>query len=229
MSLTNESGSGMVMPVGPMNGGYGNGMFGEGGLFWLLVIFVIAGFGGGFGFGGGYGNGGMVNTVNNDVQRGFDQQALMAGLNGIQASVTNGFAQAEIAANSRQMADMNQNFAIQSGIANLGYNVATEACADRQAVADLGTQLSTLIENKFNALQMQNFQDKLDAKNERIAELQNQITLANLGASQNSQTAQILADNAAQTQALLQNLNPTPKPCYAVQNPNCCPNNRFMG
>ena len=232
MSLTNGDGN-MVMPVGPMYGNGGNGMWGDGGFFWLLVLFIFAGFGNGNwgGFGGGTGS---------EVQRGFDQQAVMGSLNGLTTTVTNGFAgvnqsiangfaQAEIAANARQMADMNQNFAIQTGISNLGYNVATEACADRQAVSDLGNQLTALIESKFTALQAQNFQDKLDAKNERIAELQNQVTMANLSASQNAQTAQILSDNAAQTAALEHYRNPTPIPAYPVQNPNCCTNscNRF--
>jgi len=64
--------------------------------------------------------------------------------------------------------------------------------------------------------------DKIDAKNEQIASLQNQLTLANLAASQTAQTARILQDNAAQTVALEQYLNPTPVPAYVVQNPNCC-------
>lgn len=240
MSLSNE-GSGMVMPVGPMYGMGGNGVFGDNGFFWLLVIFVIAMMGNGFGFGGGFGNGGGAAYVNADVQRGFDQQAVMSGINGINAGINglsqqictgnagivaalnNGFSQAEIGANARQMADMQQNFAIQTGIAGLGYNIATEACADRQAVADLGTQLSTLIENKFNALQTQNYQ-------ERIADLERQLTMANLSASQTAQTAQLMADNAAQTQALEHYLNPTPIPAYPVANPNCCNTcgNRFM-
>ena len=227
----NENG-GMVMPVGPMYGNGGAGMWGDGGFFWLLVLFIFAGFGTGNGFGWG-GN----NTVN-DVQRGFDQQAVMGSLNGLTSAVTtgfagvnqgiaNGFAQAEIAANSRQMADMNQNFAIQTGISNLGYNIATEACSDRQAISNLGNQITALIENKFSALQAQSFQDKIDAKNERIAELQNQVTMANLAASQNAQTATIVANNEAQTAALENYLNPPARPAYIVQNPNCC-TNRFM-
>ena len=68
-------------------------------------------------------------------------------------------------------------------------------------------------------------QDKIDAKNERIAELQNQLTLANLAASQNAQTAAIIANNEAQTTALEQYLAPVPRPAYVVQNPNCCGNN----
>ena len=243
MSLTNGDGN-MVMPVGPMYGNGGNGMWGDGGFFWLLVLFIFAGFGNGNwgGFGGGTGS---------EVQRGFDQQAVMGSLNGLTTAVTsgfagvnqgisNGFAQAEIAANARQMADMNQNFALQSafqncccenrlGLANLGSDIAREACADRQATADAMTALSNKMDNMYNSLQMQNYQDKLDAKNERIADLQNQLTMASLSASQNAQTAQIMADNAAQTTALERYLNPTPIPAYPVPNPNCCTNscNRF--
>lgn len=51
-----------------------------------------------------------------------------------------------------------------------------------------------------------------------------QPLMANLAASQNAQTSRILADNAAQTVALEQYLNPTPVPAYMVQNPNCCGN-----
>ena len=81
-----------------------------------------------------------------------------------------------------------------------------------------------LVANNANTQRIldQMCQDKIDAKNEKIAELQNQLTLANLAASQNAQTAQILADNQNQTQALEQYLNPAPIPAYVVQNPNCC-------
>ena len=65
-------------------------------------------------------------------------------------------------------------------------------------------------------------QQELDAERRENANLRTQLNMANLAASQNAQTAQILADNAAQTFALEQYLNPTPKPAYVVQNPNCC-------
>ena len=69
-------------------------------------------------------------------------------------------------------------------------------------------------------------QDKIDAKNETIAMLRQQLQMAQLSASQGAQTAQILADNAAQTFALEQYLAPVPKPAYLVQNPACaCANN----
>ena len=61
-------------------------------------------------------------------------------------------------------------------------------------------------------------QDKIDAKNERIAELQQQLQMAQLAASQGAQTA-----------ALERYLAPTPIPAYMVQNPNCCTNNFGYG
>ena len=72
-------------------------------------------------------------------------------------------------------------------------------------------------------------QDKIDAKNEKIAELQNQLSMAQLSASQNLQTSQIIANNEAQTAALEQYLAPTPRPAYIVQNPNCCQQNYGCG
>lgn len=61
--------------------------------------------------------------------------------------------------------------------------------------------------------------DKIDAKNERIAELQNQLTMSQLAASQNAQTAAIVANNEAQTTALERYLAPVPVPAYVVPSP----------
>ena len=72
-------------------------------------------------------------------------------------------------------------------------------------------------------------QQEIDQLKTQNANLQTQINLANLSASQTAQTARILADNAAQTQALEQYLNPAPIPAYVVQNPNCCQQNWGCG
>jgi hypothetical protein len=64
--------------------------------------------------------------------------------------------------------------------------------------------------------------DKIDAKNEQIAALQQQLTMSQLAASQNAQTAAIIANNEAQTNALERYLAPVPIPAYIVQNPNGC-------
>lgn len=244
--------------------------FGDGNGAWWIVLFLIfamAGWGNNNGFGGGNGVGGSTTPyiIDNSVQRGFDQSAIMNGLgniqNGVQGlstqlcncccdvqqTVTNGFAQAEIADNARQMANMNQAFAAQTAMAQgfnqLGSQFADCCCENRLATADLKYTIAT--ENcadRYEASQNtrdiienvnrnnQNILDKLcqlelDAKNDRISDLERQLTMSNLAASQTAQTSRILADNAAQTVALEQYLNPTPIPAYVVQNPNCCPTN----
>ena len=221
----------MYMPVAPayMNGG---GMFGDNGAWWIIILLAI------FWGNGNWNNGG--NNVNADLQRGFDQATLTNGLTNVQNAICNGFstvnqgicngfANAEIAANSRQMASMNQNFGIQQGIGNLQYAIATEACADRNAIS---MALRDVLEANNASTQRildTMCQDKIDAKNELIANLRQQLQMAQLSASQNAQTAQIIANNDAQTYALEQYLAPVPKPAYVVQNPNCCAQNAGCG
>ena len=104
--------------------------------------------------------------------------------------------------------------------ADLNYTIATENCADRAAISD---GIRDVIANQTAGVQRildVMCQDKIDAKNERIADLERQLTMANLAASQTAQTSRLLADNAAQTVALEQYLNPVPVPAYLVQNPN---------
>lgn len=187
-----------------------------------------------------------VTGINSAVVNGFAgvNQALCNGFAGVNTSLNSGFAAAEAAANARQMADMQQNFAAQAAstagmnniasnlatcccenraaVADLKYTVANEACADRAAVTEALQAVTAQNNANTQRILDQMCQDKINAKDEKIAELQNQLTLANLAASQNAQTASILTDNLAQTQALEQYLAPTPRPAYVVQNPNCC-------
>lgn len=251
MSLTDGNGlsAADIAAVTGNNGGFGG--WGGDASWWLIILFlfIFNGNWGNNGFGGGYGGG------YSEIQRGFDQSAIMSGISGIQSTLTsgfvdtasalcngfagvngaiaNGFAQSEIAANSRQMADMNQNFALQSQLAqcccdnrlasaDLKYTIATENCADRTALSDA---LRDVLESQNAGVQRildTMCQDKIDAKNERIADLERQLTMANLAASQGAQTAQILANNDMQTAALEQYLAPVPRPAYIVQNPNGC-------
>lgn len=229
----NGNGGGMVMPVGPM-GGYGsNGGFGFGNDgWWIILLFILLGNNGW----GGYGNGGGTTyAVDSSVQRGFDQSAIMGALGDINGAVTSGFAGVEISANARQIADMQQNFAMQSqfaecccenrlGTADLKYTIATENCADRYEAAQNTRDIIENANRNNQAVLDKLCALELDAKNDKIADLERQLTMANLSASQTAQTSRILADNAAQTVALEQYLNPTPVPAYVVQNPNCYTN-----
>ena len=221
----------MYMPVTPAYGG--DGMFGGNSAWWIIILLLFGGWGNrGFGFGG--------QGIGSEVQTGFDHSAVMNGLSGIQNAVSNGFAQAEISANSRQMADMNQNFALQSAMQNcccenraatadLKYTVATEACADRNAISNALRDVLEANNASTQRILDTMCQDKIDAKNELIANLRQQLQMAQLSASQGAQTAQIIANNEAQTSALERYLAPTPIPAYIVQNPNCCQQNFGCG
>lgn len=267
MSLTNGN-EGFTMPVMPM-GGYSNGGFGFGGdqgAWWLLILlFALGGWNNG-GFGGGYGNGGAVPYIANDVQNGFDQAAVMGGLNGITSAVSNGFSDvqqslcsgfagvnatvnngffnAETANNARQMANMQQAFANQTAMSQgfnaLGTQIADYTCESRLA----SCQTNNTIQNEANATRfadanntrdiiqsqsngIQTIMDKLcqlelDAKNDKIADLERQLTMANLAASQNGQTAQIEAGQRGLANEIEQYIAPNPKPAYIVQSPYCC-------
>lgn len=221
----NGSGAPFTMPVAPMYGsGYGGDFLGGNGAWWLIILLLFAnnGWGNGFGFGGG-------NGVGNEVQRGFDQNAIMNGLNGITSSINT------LASNQQNCCCENR-----LGVADLKYTVATENCADRTVMNEGFTNM--LMANNANTQAIvnattagiQTVMDKicqleLDGKNAQIAELQSQLNEANRRASQNDQTAQILASQAAQTQALEQYLAPTPRPAWIVQNPNCCTQNFGCG
>jgi len=224
--MTSENNGMFNMPVVPAYGGNGGGFGFDGNNgWWILILLILFGWNGNNGWGGNCGGG--------DIQRGFDQSALVNGVSGVKDAVTNGFANAETAASARQMASMNQMFGLQSsmqqcccdqraGIADLKYTIATEACADRNAVS---MALRDVLEANNASTQKildTMCQDKIDAKNEQIANLRQQLQMAQLAASQGAQTAQILANNEAQTAALERYLAPTPIPAYVVQNPNCC-------
>lgn len=151
-----------------------------------------------------------------DMQQAFAAQtATMQGFNGLQSQFS------DCCCENRM------------GIANLNSTILAENCADRAAVSDgirdllvAGTANTQRIVDNDNANYRQIF-DWLCNKELRDEQRENDrlrqhITSLELAASQNAQTAQLLADNARQTTALEQYLNPAPIPAYQVANPNCC-------
>lgn len=187
------------MPVAPVSygGGFGDGM-GNG--WWIILLFLFMGFGGGM---GGLGTNG-AGFVNADVQRGFDQSAVMGGVNnlqngitagfgdlqtslcggfaGVNAAISNGFAQAEIGENARQMANMQQLFSLQTSVTGTQNIVQSEGAATRAAILEqTNAILSKLCEQELDTLRAAN------------VNLQNQLNMANLAASQTAQTQQIIS------------------------------------
>ena len=272
MALTDGNDGGMVMPVAPLGnngGGFGNAFGGD--WAWIILLILLCGNGGwGFGgFGGGVGglaadgamlypwmnqaevtqNGfrdQMINGNINGIRDGISdiQQSLCNGFAGVNAGVANGFAQAEIAANGRQMANMqtafNSQTAITQGlntvasnlqncccenranIADLKYTVATENCADRQAISDGIRDILTATQAQTTAILNQLCADKIEAKNDTIAQLRSELLYARGQASQDVQTAAIQAGQRALANEVEQYVAPRAIPAYVVQNPNCC-------
>lgn len=191
MALTDENGTGMVMPVSPMygnsGGGFGNGFGGDG--WWILLLFILLGNGGwGNGFGGFGGGNELYPWMNqsNQINDGFRDQMLNTSINGIQTGVqnlstqlcnccgdvqmalANGFAGVEQGANARQIANMQTAFANQTamtqGFNGLQSSLADCCCENRLGIADLKYTVAT--ENCADRTQsMQNTRDIIDATN----------------------------------------------------------------
>ena len=165
-------------------------------------------------------------------------------------AITGGFADAEISNNARQMANMQQAFNNQIatlqgfnslgtqfadcccenrlGIANLNSTILAENCADRAALAD-GLK-DVLINQTANTQRIldQLCNDKIDAKNEKITDLQRELLMKDLQASQIQQTATLRLGQEAEVDALYNRLKNCPvgtTPVYGNQPIFTCPNN----
>ena len=163
---------------------------------------------------------------NRDAINGISNQ-ICNSTSDITSAISNGFYNSEIAATNRQMADMNQMFNLQSqlsscccenrlGIANLNSTILSENCADRAALAD-GLK-DVLINQTANTQRIldQLCNDKIDAKNEKILDLQRQLDMADLKASQIAQNSFIAQGFANEVDALYNRLSNCPVPSTPV-------------
>ena len=192
----------------------------------------------------------MLNTsvmgIQNSITSGFGdvQNSLCSGFAGVNATV-NG-AQNAIAQQlySSQIADLERSFAAQTAntagltalqsqlascccenrlaSADAKYTVATEACATRTANADNTNALMQAITAGIQSIKDDLCNDRLEAERRENASLRTQLSMAQLAASQNAQTAAIEAGQRALANEVEQYVLPTPRPAYVVQNPNCC-------
>ena len=255
MAFSDESGNGMVMPVGPMYGGNGNGM-GFGGDWAWIILLLLLGWGnngwGGNGFDGGAGslypwmnqtetiNDGfrdqMINGNITSIRDGLSDIStqLCGGFAGVNASIANGFAQSEISANARQMADMNQRFALQSQLADCCCEnrlatcqtqniVQSEGSATRFAdanntrdIIDSQTRGTQAILDKLCALELDGVKAQLAAAERENLGLQNQLNMASFRESQTAQNALITQGFSNEVDALYNRLNSCPVPTTPV-------------
>ena len=234
-----------IAAVTGRNGNGGDGMFGDNG-WWIILLFLFAGwgrngFGGGFGGDGGY----PVPCVTQaDVRAAVDQQTLISKLDqqtygladstyALTNTITNGFHGVDNAictlgynvqngfnTMSHQMSDCccETQRLIERGFADTNYNMATQACDTRRAICD-----STRDIIDANNAGVRSILDFLTQ--DKIATLTAENQSLKFAASQANQNAFITANQEAQTAELIRRLaTPCPVPAYVVPNPNCCYN-----
>ena len=97
--------------------------------------------------------------------------------------------------------------------------IQSEASATRFADANNTRDIMENCNRNNQAILDKLCQLELDAKNDKINDLERQLTMASLKASQVAQTAQLVADNTAQTQYIVNRVAPYPIPSYTVPNP----------
>ena len=193
-------------------------------------------------FGGGFGGigGDFYPWMNqsNQISSGFQNQMLNDSITGIQ----NGINGISTQLCNNQMADLERSFAAQTAntagmtalqaqlaqcccdnraaTADLKFTVATEACADRSAIASALRDVLDATQAQTQVILDKMCQQEIDALKSQNLALQNQVNMQALAASQVAQTAQLVADNTAQTQYIVNRVAPYPIPSYTVANPN---------
>lgn len=173
------------------------------------------------------------------------QQSLCNGFSGVNATVNSGFANAETAANARQMANMQQAFAAQTAvtgaISDLASQQANCCCENRLAtcqtqniiqnegnqtrfadanntrdIIDSQTRGTQAILDKLCNLELQGVKGQLEQAQRDNISLQNQLNMATLRESQTAQNAFISQGFANEVDQLYNRLNNCPVPTTPV-------------
>lgn len=243
MSLTTGEMSAADLAAVVGNNGNGFGFGGDGG-FWIILLFLClfgnGGWGNGFGGGSNGGAGGLYPWMNQTevVNDGFRDQMLNGninsirdGINGVQTQLCNGFSDVQMSAMQNAFGLQN---AINSGVngiqsqlascccenrlasADLKYTIATENCADRQALSDGIRDVIAANTASTQAILDKLCQQEIDAKNDTIAQLRQELMFSRGQASQDVQTAAIRAGQATTANQLVQELRSCPIPAMPV-------------
>ena len=222
-----------VMEVGNNGSGFGNGFGNNGDWAWIIILFLIFGNGrgfGGYGGGGGIGENYVLATDFATIERKLD--SVNAGICdatfALNNTITNGNFNT-INALTQGFSGVNTallqgNYALSSQLANCccglekgqmetNYLNAQNTCAITNNATMNARDIIDAVNTNYRALHEELVANKLEMKNERIAEQQNEINALRLRASQE-----------AQNNYLISQLRPCPDPAYIVPNPNCCYN-----
>lgn len=171
------------------------------------------------------------------------QMGMANGFAGVQQSLCNGFAGTNAAITaaqngitqqmySNELASLNRSFAeqtanaqgfngVNAGIADTRYTIATEACATRNTDTQNTQAIITAVTAGVQSIKDQLCQDKIDAKNDEIAQLRQENLYARGQASQ-------VAQNSAIINGVYDRLNQCPVgtvPVYGEQPIFTCNNN----
>ncbi len=220
-----------------------DGMWGNGA--WWIVILLIFGWGG-FGNNGWGGNGAGNGYTDATIQRGFDNQAVISKLDGITNGLCDGFYAVnnsmltgfngintnimqtgygiQQAINADTIANMQNTNALQTQLANcccetreaiqgVNYNMATNTCALQNA---MNNNTRDIIDSQQAGTRA--ILDYLCAKEN--ADLRDKVQKLELSASQDRQNALLTTAMTAQTQQIVNSVNPPAIPAYVVPNPN---------
>ena len=231
------------------NGRNNDGMFGGDGSWWIIVLFIFAFFGWGNNGWGNNGNGGgyaATSATQADIQRGFDNSAVISKLDGISNGLCDGFYSmnngmltgfngsntnimqtgfgVQQAINADTVANMQNTNALQAQLANC-------CCETREAIQGVNynmAQNTCALQNTMN----NNTRDLLENQNsntraildylcqKETADLRAENQALKLAASQSNQNAVLQAAMDANTAEILRRTAPLPVPAYQVPNPN---------
>ena len=236
MSLTTGemSAADLAAVVGNNRNDGGFGDMGSG--WWLILLFLIFGNGWGNGYGGGNngGAGGLYPWMNQTetINDGFRDQMLNGninsirdGLNGIQTQLCNGFSDVQMSAMQNAFGLQN---AINSGVNGLQSQLASCCCDNRLATCQTQNIIQSesaatrfadanntrdIIQSQSNGTQAildKLCQLELDAKNDTISQLRQELLYAKGQASQDVQTAILRQGQEAEVDALYNRLNNCP-------------------
>jgi hypothetical protein len=252
-NMFSNSNCASVPLVANIDGNGNNGGWADGGWLWIIVVFALlfgwgnGGFGGFGGFGGNNGGGYVATAATQaDIQRGFDNSAVISKLDGISNGLCDGF----YAMNNSMLTGFNgintnimqTGYGIQQAInadtvANMQNTNALQAqlanccCETREAIQGVNYNMATntcALQNTMN----NNARDIIDSQQagtraildylctKENADLRDKVQRLELSASQDRQNALLTTAMTAQAQQIVNSVNPTAIPAYVVPNPN---------
>lgn len=187
-----------TMLVSP-NGGMGNGFGGDG--WWIILLLLFAGGFGGNGFGGNniypwmnqadITTSGFQNAATNQAI-GSLQNGLTSGFGDLQTALCGGFAGVNAAITNASINSMQNMNALQSQLAQCCCDNRLATVQTQNVVQTEGAATRLAIQNQTQEILDKLCQQEIDAKNDRIGELERQLNFANLSASQTAQTQYII-------------------------------------